>query len=393
MQNIRTAVIGYGNMGSAHAAAIAAGKVPGLELTAICDCAPERLKAAKERYPDLWFYDEYRAMLTLRVAEAVIIAVPHPMHAEIAMAALRAGMHVLTEKPVDVRVSQARALNEASAGSDRVFAIMFNQRTNPLFQRARSIVREGKLGALKRSVWIVTNWYRTQRYYDSGDWRATWAGEGGGVLLNQAPHNLDLWQWICGMPTHVRAVCDVARYHRIEVEDEAVLYTRYEGGATGVFITSTGDFPGTNRLEISGEQGKLVLEGGRLRWWRLWKPEPEVRFGSRDSFASIPSDFEEYTPSGPENGHIEVLRNFADAIRHGAKLIAPGVEGIHELSISNAAYLSAWTGGAEVPLPLDAEAFDRLLDERIAASGPRQAEGESASAPKGRYSDRWSVRW
>ena len=392
MRQIGTAVIGFGNMGSAHAAAIAGGRVPGLRLTAVCDTDPARLRAAGALYPDARRFDDARALFAARAAEAVIVAVPHPMHAAIAMEALAAGCHVLTEKPMDVRVSRASALCEAAGRSDRVFAIMLNQRTDPLFQRAREIVRGGALGALKRSVWIVTNWYRTQHYYDSGDWRATWAGEGGGVLLNQAPHNLDLWQWICGMPTHVRGFCDVARYHRIEVEDDATLMTRYDGGATGLFITSTGEYPGTNRLEISGDLGKLVLEAGCLKWWRLRTPEPEVRFASDRSFAEIPMDYEEYRPQSTVNGHEAILKNFADAIATGAPLLSPGADGLNELTLSNAAYLSAWTGSTEIALPLDTAAFDAQLDARAASSACHPA-GSTSTLPEGRYSDRWQVKW
>ena len=391
MAQVNTAIIGYGNMGSAHAAAIMGRRIPGLRLAAVCDIAPERLRAAAEALPGVACHGDRRSLLADPSIGAVIIATPHPLHAEIAMEALAAGKHVLTEKPIDIRVSQAHRLCEAARRGDRVFAIMFNQRTTPIFRRAREIVQSGQLGALKRSVWIITNWYRTQHYYDSGDWRATWAGEGGGVLLNQAPHNLDLWQWICGMPVAVRGFCDVARYHRIEVEDEAVLLTRYENGGTGMLVTSTGDYPGTNRLEISGELGKLVLEEGKLRWWRLRMPEPEVRFSSPESFGRIPFDYSEYDPEEPEAGHEGILKNFADAMLTGAPLIAPGQEGIRELTLSNAAYLSAWTGNEEIALPMDEARFDALLDER-ARNSAREARA-SAHDPGGRYNERWQVRW
>ena len=255
MANIRTAVIGVGNMGTAHAACLAAGRVEGMALTAVCDIAPERLDACKERFPEAARYADWRELLREHRPEAVIVAVPHPLHGEIASACLAAGCHTLVEKPIDIALSRAQRLCRAAQESGRVFGIMFNQRTNPLFRRCQEIVQGGALGEMKRTVWIITNWYRTQHYYDSGSWRATWGGEGGGVLLNQAPHTLDLWQWICGMPESVTAYCETARYHRIEVEDEVTLLTRYRNGATGAFITSTGEYPGTNRLEISGTKG------------------------------------------------------------------------------------------------------------------------------------------
>ena len=389
MADLKIGVVGFGNMGRAHAGGFARGLVEGARLVALCDCAPERLKLAAEIHPNVPRFEDYHACLASDI-DAVLVAVPHPMHGEIALAALAAGKHVLTEKPIDVRVSKAQALCEAARRSDRVFGIMFNQRTNPIFQRAREIVRGGELGELKRSVWIITNWYRTQHYYDSGAWRATWAGEGGGVLLNQAPHNLDLWQWICGMPTHVRATCDVARYHRIEVEDEATILTRYANGSTGLFLTSTGDYPGTNRLEISGDRGKLVMEEGKLKWWKLASSEREVRFTSDESMKKIPFTVEEYAPEDQGSAHLGILQNFVNAIRRGESLLAPGVEGINELTISNAAYLSSWMG-EEIALPMDTALFDRLLDERAAKSSYR--EHAVADAPSGQYSDRWQVKW
>ena len=391
MDEIRVGVIGIGNMGTAHAATISQGTIQGMKLTAVCDVNPARLEVCAERFPQAARFDSWPALLESGIADAVIVAVPHPMHAEIASAALRAGLHVLTEKPIDISVSKAKMLCQAARESGRVFAIMFNQRTNPLFRRAREIVQGGQLGALKRSVWIITNWYRTQHYYDSGEWRATWAGEGGGVLLNQAPHNLDLWQWICGMPVSVTAFCDTAKYHRIEVEDDATLFVRYANGATGAFITTTGEYPGTNRLEIAGELGKLVLENGVMKWWKLARPEPEVRFGSDENWMEIPMEVVEITPDEPETAHPGILQNFANAILHGEALISPGEDGLNELTLSNAAYLSQWTGNACVPIPFDEAAFDRELAERASTSKYR-AQG-SAANPDGRYSARWQVKW
>ena len=267
---------------------------------------------------------------------------------------------------------------------------MFNQRTNPLFREARDIVKSGKLGNLKRSVWIVTNWYRTQSYYDSGEWRATWSGEGGGVLLNQAPHNLDIWQWICGMPKKLYAKCDVAKFHNIEVEDDATILAEYEGGATGTFITTTGEYPGTNRLEISGELGKLVLENNILKWWRLKDNEAEVRFASKEGSPHIETEYLEIRPTEKETAHKGILQNFTNSVLSGEELIAPGTDGIKELTISNAAYLSAWKGEA-VTIPFVSAEFDYLLAERAETSSYHQNKGKALSGEG--YSSRWSVRW
>ena len=320
-----------------------------------------------------------------------MIAVPHPLHSQIAMGALAAGLHVLVEKPIDVSLSIGRALCDFADRSGLVLAVMLNQRTNPLFQKARDIVQGGQLGELKRIVWIITNWYRTQHYYDSGTWRATWAGEGGGVLLNQAPHNLDLWQWICGMPKTVAASCDIARYHRIEVEDDATIFTRYENGATGVFITSTGETPGTNRLEIAGTLGKLVLEGGKLKWWKLNQPEDVVRYSSDEEFLHVPFDYTELLPEGKESAHAGILQNWADAMLTGAPLLSSGRGALNELAISNAAYLSQWQGNIPVELPMDCATFDRLLAEHQKRSVLKQERTVTETSTG--YSKRWQVNW
>ena len=392
MSMIRAAVIGIGNMGTAHANTLYQGKVNGMQLAAVCDSNAKRLGECETLFPGVARFASAEELASSGVADAVIVAVPHPMHAKIGMLCLQHGLHTLVEKPIDVSLSQAQKLCETAKASGKIFALMLNQRTNPLFRKAREIVHGGELGELKRSVWIITNWYRTQHYYDSGDWRATWAGEGGGVLLNQAPHNLDLWQWICGMPVSVTAFCDIAKYHHIEVEDDATILTRYANGATGCFITTTGEFPGTNRLEISGTKGKLVLEDGKIKWWKLKIPEDVVRFESDVNFAKIDMDYEELVPEGIETAHLGVLQNYADAINTGAELLSPGYDGVYELTISNAAYLSSWQGNIPVALPLDTALFDRLLKEHADASA--YVPGElSHKAADGKYSERWQVRW
>ena len=391
MDSIRTGIIGIGNMGSAHLHCIASGKVDGMSITAVCDIDGQKLGSVRGEFSNIALYNDWRSMLKDDNVDAVIIAVPHPHHAEIAAKALKSGKHVLVEKPVDITVSAAERLNSTALSSGKVFGIMFNQRTNGLYRRAREIVKNGELGDIKRSVWIVTNWYRTQSYYDSGAWRATWRGEGGGVLLNQAPHNLDLWQWICGMPSAVTAFCSTAKYHNIEVEDEASIYTEYPNGATGVFITSTGDFPGTNRLEISGTLGKIVLEDGVLKHWRLKENERDVCASSKEGFCSIPFEYEEYK-TDEETAHRGILQNFADAVLNGAELIAPGYDGIKELTISNTAYLSEWKGNTRVSLPFDSAEFDKLLNEKIMSSS-YVPDTKTSSPENSDYLKRWQVRW
>lgn len=392
MEYIQVGVIGVGNIGTMHATNIYQNEIEGMRLTAVCDVKQSRLDFCQSKFEGVTCYSDYVSLVNSGLVDAVVISVPHRLHAKIAMEALQAGLHVLLEKPIDVTVTDAKKLIEVAEHSGKKFAIMLNQRTNVLFQKAHEIVQSGLLGELKRSIWIVTNWYRTQHYYDSGNWRATWSGEGGGVLLNQAPHNLDLWQWICGMPESVRAFCNVAKYHNIEVEDEVTIYTKYKNGATGIFVTTTGEYPGTNRLEISGDRGKLVLEQAMLKWWKLSEPEREFCYSSKVSYPKIPCDYQEITVTEKETGHIGILQNFANAILHGEELLSPGAHGICELTISNAAYLSEWTGNEEICLPFDEKTFNRMLNERSATSKKmKDVEGQMESVKDNHA--RWQVRW
>ena len=265
---------------------------------------------------------------------------------------------------------------------------MFNQRTDPIYAKAKELVEAGVLGQRKRLTWIITNWYRTQAYYDSGQWRATWRGEGGGVLLNQAPHNLDLWQWIFGMPETVNARCSVGKYHNIEVEDDVRIFATYADGASAEFITSTGEFPGTNRLEMVGDRAKIVIEDGRLKLWRLETPERQFCFESEKGFAEIPMSYEEFSSEEAPEGHIAIINNFVGAILRGEKLIAPGCEGINELTISNAAYLSAWKNET-VRLPFDSGEYDEYLARKVETSKIKNVGDPGVSDAK----DRWKVRW
>jgi len=389
MDKIRLGIIGVGNMGSGHLRNVAEGKCPKVEVTAVADINPEKLDSALKIEPSVRCFDSAEKLLDSGLVDAALIAVPHYGHPVYAMECFKRGIHVLTEKPAGVSAKSVREMNEAADRSGVKFAIMFNQRTDPLYRRAREIVASGALGQPKRLVWIITNWYRTQSYYDSGSWRATWNGEGGGVLLNQAPHNLDLWQWIFGMPKRVRAFCSVGKYHNIGVEDDVTIYGEYENGATAVFISSTGEAPGTNRLEITGDLGKLVLEDGKLKWWRLEAPEREFCFTEKDGFVCPASTYEEYSEKA-QAGHPIVLENFAEAILDSAELIADGREGLNSLSISNAAYLSSWTNDW-ADLPTDETLFETHL-KRLCESetSKKNAVSENSEEP---LSERWQVRW
>lgn len=359
MKKVRLGIIGMGNMGIGHLKNVIDGKCPKIEVTAVADVDLQKLEEARAKLLSLSCFSDMEEMLDSGLIDAALIAVPHYDHPDCAIACFKRGIHVMIEKPAGVYTRQVHRMNEAAGEAGVKFGIMFNQRTNPIYKKAREIVQSGALGQPKRLVWIITDWYRTQAYYDSGSWRATWKGEGGGVLLNQAPHNLDLWQWIFGMPQKIRAFCSFGKYHNIDVEDDVTIYGEYENGATAVFISTTGDAAGTNRLEISGDLGKLVLEDGKLKWWKLAQSEREFCFSSKEGFACPEREYEEYSENAPE-GHVVVLENFAEAILDGAELIAEGCEGINSLSISNAAYLSAWTDDW-IQIPSDEKLFESYL--------------------------------
>ena len=364
MKTIRIGIIGLGGMGQAHARQILEGKIPGLELTAVADSFPDKLTG----FAQLHCFARPEELLHSGKVDAVLIATPHFSHAALGIAALEAGLHVLVEKPVSVHKADALRL---SAAADRrpgqIFAVMFNQRTDPFYQKIRSLLQGGEWGEVRRINWIITNWYRTAAYYASGSWRATWAGEGGGVLLNQCPHNLDLFQWIFGMPRRVQAHCAFGRYHDIEVEDDVSAYCEYANGAHATFITSTGEAPGTNRLEVTAEGGRMVYENDALTLTRNQIPMSEFSRTSPKGFAQPDATTEVITGLGHGGQHNEILANFAAAILGQAPLLAPGAEGIHSVELANAMLLSTWLRKT-VELPLSAPAFSRQLQQRIRTS-------------------------
>ncbi|MHB1485818.1 MAG: Gfo/Idh/MocA family protein [Saccharofermentanales bacterium] len=392
MDNVRIGIIGIGNMGSVHANNIFRGEIRQATLAAVCDIDENKLEWAKANLGDVTRYKDYREMIQSGLIDAVIIATPHYLHPEIAIFAFENKMNVLTEKPAGVYTKKVEEMNKAADKAGTVFCIMYNQRTNPIYKEARNIVSSGRLGEPKHFIWIITNWYRTQAYYDSGTWRATWAGEGGGVLLNQCPHNLDLWQWIFGMPSKVRGFCSYGKYHNIEVDDDVTAYAEYENGSTAVFITSTGDCPGTNRLEITGDRGKIVIEDGKIKFWELAVSEREFCFSSIEGFASPEMSYSEIIPSEIETGHNGILQNYINAILYGEKLLSPGKEGINGLTVSNAIHLSDWTNDW-VELPIDGDLYIEKLKEKIASSKKKPDVESKISDVRGSYNSRWDIKW
>ncbi|SMF88679.1 Predicted dehydrogenase [Paenibacillus uliginis N3/975] len=365
MEEVRIGVIGLG-MGFSHVRTLAAGKIRGASLTAVCDVKASKQDMARAELPDtVKIWDDAEAMLSSGEIDAVIIATPHYDHPSEAIFAFEQGLHVLIEKPAGVHTKQVREMNKVVAGSGKVFSIMYNQRCNPLYQKLRELIASGELGEIRRTNWIVTHWYRSQSYYDSGGWRATWAGEGGGVLINQCPHQLDLWQWITGMmPVRMRAFCSFGKYRNIEVEDDVTAYVEYENGATGVFITTTGEAPGTNRFEVTGDRGKIVIEDDKITFWRLRVSETEFNREYTGGFGEPECWKCEIPVYGDNPQHSGIIQNFTDAILNGTPLIAPGEEGIKGLTLSNAMHLSSWTDDW-VDIPMDEDLYYELLQERI----------------------------
>lgn len=369
MDKVRIGVIGLGNMGSSHAKKIAGDQVPDGQLTCVCDMDTGKLKSMNEELGgNVKAYSDEDELLASDSIDGIIIATPHYSHPGTAIKAFKKGLHVLCEKPAGVYTRQVRMMNEQAVQSGKVFSMMYNQRTNPLYRKLKDLVESGELGDIKRTNWIITSWYRPQSYYDSGDWRATWAGEGGGVLLNQCPHQLDLWQWICGMPKKVRAFCSIGRYHDIEVEDDVTAYAEYENGATGLFVTSTGEAAGTNRFEIVADRGKAVIENGKLEFYRHRVPERQFNREFKGSFGEPECWKCDIPIKGEETGHAGIINNWIDAILNNEDLIAPGVEGINGLSLSNAMYLSSWID-SHVDIPFDEDLFHTMLQERVKSSG------------------------
>lgn len=377
MSKVRLGIIGLGSMGLTHCRNVLAGKVRGLNLVAVAD--PDA--SARSQVPGVRAFASAEALIASGEVEAVLIATPHFSHTSLGIAALETGLHVLVEKPISAHKADAERLVAAHTRPDQVFAAMFNQRTDPYYQEIKKLIQSGALGQIRRINWIITDWFRTWAYYASAGWRATWEGEGGGVLLNQCPHNLDMLQWLFGQPERVRAFCKFGRYHPIEVEDDFTAYLEFPGGATGVFIGSTGEAPGTHRLEIAGERGRLVYENDEIAFVQN---EQEMTAFSRTTplpFARPATSIRPMRLAGHGGQHVEILQNFADAILHGATVIAPGSEGVHSVELANAMLLSTWEERT-VELPLSGAGYAAALKQQIAASASRRKIQSSSPSQK-----------
>lgn len=373
MEKVRFGIVGLGAMGLDHARTILT-EVQEAELAAVATTNAAHVQDLMQAPGGerVRVFETPQEMYRSGAIDAVLIATPHRLHAAQATQAFDAGMHVLLEKPTGVTTEEVRALNAAADKAGTAFGAMFNVRTNPAYMEMKRIVSSGLMGEIRRTNIIITDWFRAQSYYDSGAWRATWKRDGGGVLLNQAPHNLDLWQWICGMPVRVHAFCGFGRWHDIEVEDDVTAYVQYANGATGTFVTCTGEAPGTNRFEISMDGGQLVYERDRLMLSRTQMPVSRFIREYEGGYGKPEVTVQDITPDAPYTMHAGVIRAFARHILFDEPMVADGRDGLNGLLLSNGMLLSAWTGET-VELPFDDARFARMLEERAQHSPQKQA--------------------
>lgn len=363
-RKVKIGIIGMGNMGCNYAEMILSGRVPGLELTAVTRIGKSRIEFAKTILPGtIPVFPDGEALLAYADLDAVLVVTPNDTHEKYAIAAMKRGLHVLCDKPAGVYTLQAKRMIEEAGHHDLVFAMMFQLRTDPAFRMIKEMVESGRYGRLRRLNWVAANWYRTEAYYRSFSEKVTWKKDGGGVLLNQCAHNLDLIQWICGMPLRIRAFCHEGKYHDIEVEDDATVYMEFSDGATGVFVASTGEGTGTNRLEIILENARVTYEDGQLQVYELMEEEASFRKNSRERFGKIEGIWKNVIVPEEKPQHLGILQNFADAVLLRKPLIASGMEGLNSLTLTNAMYLSSWKNET-VELPLNDEEFFKELKER-----------------------------
>ena len=366
MDKVRIGIIGMGNMGRFHAKDLLEGRVDRGELTAVGSTSPHKLEEYLEK--GIQVFGSGEDMIASGAIDALLIATPHYQHTSLGIAALEAGLHIMVEKPISAHKADAeRLIAKAKAHPNQVFAGMFQLRVEPRYKKIREIVQSGELGDLMRVLWIMTDWFRSEIYFQSGGWRATWKGEGGGVLLNQCLHQLDAMQWITGMPSRVSSQVGIGKWHDIEVEDDVTCYMEFPNGATGAFITSSGETPGSNRFEIAGTKGRLILENNKLTLTRNAVPSDQWSKTSKIGFQQPETTVEEIQIPGADAPHAKLMTNFVNAILDGEALIAPGTEGLSSVELANVMVYSGLLGQA-VDLPMDSAAWEDKLNELITNS-------------------------
>lgn len=391
MEKVRFGIIGAGNQGTYYTGLFHQGLITNGVLTALADTNVERAKKLAEKYPEMELvcFKDYKEMLDSGMCDAILVETPHYDHAELVIECLKRGIHVVCDKPAGVYTKQVREMNEFAKTCNARFGMMFNQRTNCVYRKMREIVQNGGIGELQRVNWIITDWFRGQAYYNSGGWRATWAGEGGGVLINQCPHQIDLVQWVVGeMPKTVRGFCQYGRWHDIEVEDEVTAYFTYANGATGVFITTTGETPGTNRFEISGTKGKLLCEGDKLLWYKNEMDSMEHSRIAENGFTRPNCEVIEVETDGENFQHVGIINNFANAILGLEEQFVQGTDGFNGVELMNAIELSGWNNGAEIVLPVDEDVYLAELEKRRKASRMKENVVETVADTSNSFGDK-----
>jgi predicted dehydrogenase len=366
MNKLRIGVIGVGSMGSNHLKYISNSK--NAILTCICDINKGRADFAAIKYKVKAFYD-YRKLLSSSLIDAVLIATPHYSHTPITIEAFEAGLHVLTEKPIAAHIADAEKMILAHKKYPKLkWGVMFQQRIMEIHQKLKQLLDSIEFGQIQRINYTITDWFRTQCYYDSSSWRATWHGEGGGVLLNQSVHQLDLLQWLFGMPNRVKAFCGFGKYHNIEVEDEITAYFEYVNKSTAVLIISSGEAPGINRLEIVADKGKIILEQDNITTIKNISSVSEFIKNSKDGYTTPKSEVYKYHFKKKEDSlHQKTIENFVYSVLKNTPLQANGEEGLNSLMLANSILYSSLTDKT-VNLPLDSKLYNDRLENLISDS-------------------------
>ena len=391
MEKVRFGIIGLGNQGSTYVLNIFDnGEIENGIVTAVCDLNKVKINnlLKKTKNKNVATFTDYKEMLKSGLIDAVLVETPHYSHPEIVIDCLNSGLNVICDKPAGVYAKQVKEMNNVAKKTNVHFAMMFNQRTNCVYRKMREIIKNGELGELQRVNWVITNWYRTQSYYDSGSWRATWAGEGGGVLINQCPHQLDLIQWVVGeLPVKVNGFCKYGKWHDVEVEDEVTAYFEYKNGATGTFITTTGETPGTNRFEVSGSKGKLVCDGETNELIFIKNKEDSIEFSktSENGFARPETEKIVVETDGKNPQHAGIINNFANALLGLEEFFVEGTEGINGVELMNAIEYSGFKGGVQVNLPVDEDEYLKELNVKRANSRLKQVDDNKVVGTLGTY--------
>lgn len=375
MNQVRMAVIGTGSMGKKYAQMIAAGSVKDMVLTAVVCRSEANIEWAKEKlnqevqiFPDA---DTLYAHGDL--FDAVMIVTPHKLHPEMVKQGLLAGKHMFCDKPAGVSMKQCEEMARLAREKDLKFAMMFHQRMYGKYLRIKELLEQNEIGVIRRVMMENSRYYRTQYYHKSGSWRSSWTGEGGGALINQGQHILDIWQWLVGMPQSVQAVIPFGKYNDFDVDDEATILMEYPDKRTAVFILTTGEGSWTERLEIVGSKGTILLEEDKLTISRydqdLTEYGKNAQCNAREQMKETLT-VEDYPKE--KEPYEEMLADFADAILTDGSVAVSGLEGLHALELTNAAYLSAFTG-KKISLPMDADEYEKELTRRMQDEQSRRA--------------------